>query len=186
MENNGNLDNPLRLSSRINSNYVLIPHELKITYDYINIIYYSIYEVIRMLTSQGLERDKAELTLGINIYDKPEDLVGIKAWTQLMLNLIFISPGTYPSMPELGVGIESYQYDFIDEALEEISAAITSQQQTYLPDIPLSSTSVTTMMVNGEKIMLIQLTFNTDEGPVSSGITLDLTPKKFLDFDIVW
>ena len=57
-----------------------------------------------------LECDKLELQLGINSFDNPTQLSELKAWSQLMLNLIFLEKGTYPSLPDMGVGIQNYEY----------------------------------------------------------------------------
>lgn len=135
-----------------------------------------------------LESLKDEVTLQINSYDKPEELSEVQAWSQLLLNLIFLRPGTYPSMPGMGVGIENYQYDFIDEALTEITQAIIKQQQTYLPDVPLSGVNATTFLKDGHTIIIIQLNFNLNKAPgvVSTAIAIDTHPRNFLNFDISW
>ena len=76
-----------------------------------------------------MECNKVEPSLEINSFDKPKELSGVTAWSQLILNLLFLKPGTYPSMPEMGIGIETYQYDYLDETITELQAAIINQQQ---------------------------------------------------------
>ena len=139
-----------------------------------------------MITSSPLESSKAETSLQINSFDKPEKLTDVSAWSQLMLNLIFLKPGSYPSIPEMGVGIEDYQYDFLDEAISELSSKITTQQQTYLPDIPLDGVEISSYDNNGQMILIIQLYFSTSSGPVSSAIAVNTSKRNFLDFDISW
>ena len=51
------------------------------------------------------EFEKAELKLEINAFDNPTRLNDLKAWSQLLLNLLFLRPGTYPSQPEMGIDI---------------------------------------------------------------------------------
>ena len=139
-------------------------------------------------TNPRRESDKLELLLSINSFDNPTQLSEIKAWAQLMTNLIFLEPGTYPSMPEMGVGIESYQYDFMDEALEELNAKIITQQQAYLPDIPLQAVTLEPYDYGALRILLIRLTFYTDVGNASAAIAVNTSPtsRNFLDFDISW
>ena len=134
------------------------------------------------------ESDKTELLLSINSFDNPTQLTDVKAWAQLMTNLIFLEPGTYPSMPAMGVGIESYQYDFMDEAFPELNAAIINQQQTYLPDIPLEAVSLEPYDYGALRILLIHLTFSTNAGRASVAVAVNATPtsRNFLDFDISW
>ena len=140
-------------------------------------------------TFSSMESNKRELQLSINSFDNPTELSDVKAWSQLILQLLFLEPGTYPSIPEMGIGIEKYQYDFIDEVVSELSAAILNQQQTYLKDIPLTSVQVAPATVNKETILLIQLTFDAGRGSEQkSVIAVNASPKSrnFLDFDVSW
>jgi len=139
-----------------------------------------------MQISGTMESRKSELTLDINSFDKPKELSSVGAWSQLILNLMFIKPGTYPSIPELGIGIEDYQYEYMDTAIDQLTAAITNQQQTYLPDIPLSQVNVSKMEKDGQPILIIQLFFNVDEGTATSAIALNVSKRNFLNFDVSW
>ena len=139
-----------------------------------------------MVTSNPLESSKAETSLEINSFDKPTELNDVSAWSQLMLNLIFLRPGTYPSLPEMGVGIEEYQYDFLEDAISELSAKITEQQQKYLPDVPLAGVQISKMEHEGQPILVIQLFFNTESGTTSSAIALNTSKRNFLDFEVSW
>lgn len=135
------------------------------------------------------ESDKKELQLSINSFDNPTELTGIKAWSQLILQLLFMTPGTYPTLPEMGVGIENYQFEFVDNVLSPLSASIIEQQRTYLSDIPLVAVTVEPATVNNETILLIQLTFDLGrDGSGNSVIAVNATPtsRHFLDFDISW
>lgn len=138
--------------------------------------------------NSSLESNKTELLLSINSFDNPTQLTQVQAWAQLMTNLIFLQPGTYPSMPEMGVGIEEYQYDFLDEVITELSARIISQQQTYLPDLPLRAVTIEPYDYEGLRILLIHLTFYTDMGNASVAVAVNASPgsRHFLDFDISW
>ena len=139
-----------------------------------------------MLTSSPLESSKNEASLQINSFDKPEELTDVKAWSQLILNLIFLKPCTYPSLPEMGVGIENYQYEFLEDTVNELSTKITEQQKTYLPDVPLSGIQISKMDHNGEPILVIQLIFNTESGAVSSAVAINVSKRNFLNFDVSW
>ena len=139
-----------------------------------------------MLMSNPLESSKKEPILEINSFDKPTELSGVSAWSQLLLNLIFLKPGTYPSAPEMGVGIEEYQYDFVDDAISELSTKITEQQKKYLSDIPLSSVQVTKVEQNGQPILVIQLFFNIASGTASSAIAINVSKRNFLEFEVSW
>ena len=139
-----------------------------------------------MVSSDTLDSNKKETSLQINSFDKPNELTGVAAWSQLMLNLIFLKPGTYPSLPEMGVGIEDYQYDFFEEAVEALSAAITEQQKVFLPDVPLTGIKISKLEKNGQPILVIQLFFDTNEGVETSAIAINTSKRNFLDFDVSW
>ena len=139
--------------------------------------------------TEKLESDKKELQLSINSFDNPTELTGIKAWSQLVLHLIFMKPGTHPTHPEMGIDLESYQFDFMDDAISSLSAAIINQQGKYLKDVPLTAVVIQPAEVNGERILLIQLTFtDSNRGTANSVIAINATPtsRHFLDFDISW
>ena len=136
--------------------------------------------------SNPLESSKNEASLEINSFDKPAELSNVAAWSQLLLNLIFLKPGTYPSLPEMGVGIENYQYDFLDDTISDLSTKITEQHKTYLPDVPLSGIQISKLEQNGEPILIIQLFFDTETGTSSSAIALNLSKRKFLNFEVSW
>lgn len=139
-----------------------------------------------MIISNPSESSKKEQLLDINSFDKPTELSGVAAWSQLLLNLIFLKPGTYPSLPEMGIGIEEYQYDFLDDAISALSAKITEQQKKYLPDIPLANVQITKVEQNGQPIMIIQLFFNADSANASSAIAINTSKRNFLDFEVSW
>lgn len=135
-----------------------------------------------------LEKNKQELSLSINSFDNPTNLLGVKAWSQLMLNLTFLRKGTYPSQPEMGIDIQSYEYEYLDEAVQQLAGEILDQQQKYLPDIPLIDVTVTTTEYKGSPVLLINYIFREDNRNVASAVAIDMASKdrKFLDFDISW
>lgn len=139
-----------------------------------------------MLTSNPLESSKIETSLEINSFDKPAELSNVSAWSQLMLNLIFLKPGTYPSIPEMGVGIENYQYDFLEDAISELSSKIVDQQQRFLPDVPLSGVQISKIEQKGQPILIIQLFFTTEADTTSSAIAINTSSRNFLDFEVSW
>lgn len=139
-----------------------------------------------MVVSNPLESSKKETLMDINSFDKPSELSGVSAWSQLLLNLIFLKPGTYPSLPKMGIGIEDYQYDFMEDTMSELSTKITEQQKQYLPDVPLNSVQISKIEKNGQPILIIQLFFNVESGPASSAVAFNVSKRNFLDFEVSW
>lgn len=139
-----------------------------------------------MLTSSPLESSKKETSLEIDSFDKPCEYSDVAAWSQLLLNLIFLKPGTYPSLPEMGVGIEDYQYEFLDEVIDALSSKINEQRTIYLPDVPLAGLQISKMEQNGDPILIIQFIFETDGGTSTSAVAVNVSKRNFLDFEVSW
>lgn len=132
-----------------------------------------------------LEANKKELGLGINVFNKPMEYQGKTAWFQLILNLMFLRPGTYPSIPVMGIGIQDYEYEYLDDAKDNIQTAIQDQVKTFLPDIPLDNVDIQSIEYNGKTIMLIAITLNENGESVTAAVASEVT-NKLIDFEISW
>ncbi len=134
----------------------------------------------------ALEANKKELVLSINVFNKPTELSGPKAWCQLILNLCFLRPGTFPSVPDMGVGIQDYEYEFIDSTISILNTKINDQVRTYLPDIPLESVKVKSVDgANGEKILMIVINL-IDNGAIVTEVIAAEIKNKLINFEISW
>lgn len=133
----------------------------------------------------ALESSKKELSLGINVFNKPTELSGPNAWSQLILNLLFLRPGTYPSQPSMGIGIQDYDYEFLDAAISKLDTEINSQIRIYLPDIPLDGVSVQSTIYNGKTILMIVIQLVVNGGIVTSVVASEVSDK-IIDFDVSW
>ncbi len=133
----------------------------------------------------ALESSKKELSLGINVFNKPTELSGPNAWSQLILNLLFLRPGTYPSQPSMGIGIQDYDYEFLDAAITKLDTEINSQIRIYLPDIPLDGVSVQSTIYNGKTILMIVIQLVVNGGIVTSVVASEVS-NKIIDFDVSW
>ena len=133
----------------------------------------------------ALEANKKELGLGTNAFNKPVEYTGYKAWCQLILNLLFLRPGTYPSIPEMGIGIQDYDYEFLDDVKENIQSNIEGQIKTYLPNIPLDSIELQSVDYNGRRILMIVINLIDNGQTVTSVVASEIT-NKLIDFEISW
>lgn len=132
---------------------------------------------------------KSELFLELDSFDKPKTTNNVGAWSQLILNLLFLLPGTYPSLPNMGIGLQLYEYEYLDDAIDEITSKIESQQQLYLPDIPLTEVDISKYYPKNspDPVLLIHLTFTTNENKSeTSVIALNTDKKRFIEFEISW
>lgn len=76
---------------------------------------------------------RKEIFMAQNIYNRQMMLEDMEAMGQTIQNLIIVKPGTYPNTPKLGVGIEDYLFDILDNiTLNDISANINNQISKYI------------------------------------------------------
>ena len=129
------------------------------------------------------EATKIELLLEVNSFNKPAEVQGKNDWTRLIKNLLFLEPGTYPSVPEMGLNIQGYDYEYMDETVSSLPEKIRSQVSTYLPDIPLQDVSAQSVDVDGRKVLLVVLSFY-DNGNVEHSAIASVVSEKILDFEI--
>lgn len=130
-----------------------------------------------------LERDKKEMLIELNSFDKPAMVSGKEAWIKLITNLFFIKKGTYPSTPMLGIDIPKYDYEFMDTALDVLPSEIMEQVRLFLPDIPLDTVTVDTTDVSGRKILLIILVFIDNSVDDTAVVAMDIA-QNIIDFEI--
>ena len=117
------------------------------------------------------DSEKIELLLSLNSFNQPAELAGKDAWIKLIMNLLFMKKGTYPSDPDMGGDLSKYEFAFIDDVKDEIRKVIDDQTSKYLPDIPLSGCSVSsTTLPTGKVVMLIMLTFRYSESEFDTAV----------------
>ena len=133
----------------------------------------------------ALEANKKELGLSTNVFNKATEYQGKTAWFQLILNLIFLRPGTYPSIPNMGVGLQDYEYEYIDDVKDHIRNKIEEQVNLFLPDVPLASVEVTSVEYEGKTILLIVISLE-DNGQIVTGAVASEVTNHLIDFEISW
>lgn len=95
-----------------------------------------------------------EYTLSMDPFQRPKVLDEKDATHTLIVRLILLEKGTYPTHPDMGVGIVSnYRFAFTEE-LEKLRTDILEQMSTYLPDIAATDVQVS----EDEKEVVIDIT----------------------------
>lgn len=130
-----------------------------------------------------LESQKKELLLGLNSFDKPAEVIGKNAWIKLITHLLFLKKGTYPSNPLIGIGIQQYEFSFMDDTITLLQSEILEQARIYLPDVPLDSVVVDSTEVEGKKILLIIITF-IDDGNIDTAVVATAVSQNIIDFEV--
>jgi hypothetical protein len=109
-----------------------------------------------------LESNKKEIQLSLNAFNSPTEASGPKAWIKLITQLLFLVKGTYPSDPNMGIGIQQYEFSLFTDIQDDLEESITEQIRTYLPDIPFDSVT-TRMSPTNPDVLLIFLNFTYND-----------------------
>lgn len=98
-----------------------------------------------------------EMLISVDNFKKPKVLQGKEAIGILLVRLIQLEPGTYPSRPKMGVGLLS-NYRYCDEAKAlELQDHIKEQIRTYLPQY--QGVRVATKL-NTKGVLMIDITID--------------------------
>jgi hypothetical protein len=85
------------------------------------------------------EELKYELELEYDNFNQPAYKKGLYALAQLIHNLCFIVPGTYPTSPEMGINIKQYEFEILtDDELRRIQQHVQEQIDVYIPNSYIS------------------------------------------------
>lgn len=75
-----------------------------------------------------------------------------------ILALLFMRPGSYQSIPKLGIGLQDYLYQFFDELdTDALSMQIAAQCQEFIPQIQNGNLKVLKTMDGNTPVLLIVL-----------------------------
>jgi hypothetical protein len=132
-----------------------------------------------------LESSKIELQFGLNSFDTPAENSGIKAWVRLISQLCFIVPGSYQSVPAMGIGIQNYDFSMIDNIQDDLEDKITEQVRTYLPDIPFDSVEIRRLSDTYPDVLLILFNFTYDDKIETAVVAAQTNSVNGINFEIV-
>jgi hypothetical protein len=97
-----------------------------------------------------------EPSFGVNSFNQAKYKNETETIANAILNLLFGKPGYFPSMPNLGINIQSYLYGFWDELnVTHIKALIATQCQIFREYVDDGSLDVIKTELNGSPILLI-------------------------------
>lgn len=84
-------------------------------------------------------------------------------------------------MPVMGIGIQNYEYEFIDDVKLELQQKILSQIHTYLPDIPVNGVVLSTTLIKNDTVLIVTITFYEDQGIDTGVIAISSKKRQGLD-----
>lgn len=116
-----------------------------------------------------------ESFLGIDEFNHPKVYTDQHATYVLLIRLILLEPGTYPTRPNMGVGIVSRYRFAIEDKIEQLQTDIEDQIREYLPEFQATSVVVSYKSNTKEVNIHItvdaytyQLTYNSETSTLSS------------------
>jgi hypothetical protein len=77
---------------------------------------------------------KGELLLNRSVYNTSMIRKDMEAVAQIIQNIMIYERGNYPNHPDLGFGIENYQFELLDSrTLQAMETDLTDQLDRFLP-----------------------------------------------------
>lgn len=107
---------------------------------------------------------KSEVNFGEDNFKNQNVLNAEDSITQLLLNLLFMKPGHFPSQPGLGIDIKSYLYrnsDSID--VEDLKTAIYNQCSPLMPYLDFDEMVLTVIPYHGQSSLLLIIPFTVEK-----------------------
>lgn len=132
------------------------------------------------------EYQKKEIGWGLNAFNRPVEYSGITAWVRLITQILFTRPGTYPTAPALGVGLQDYRYRFLDDVKVELEEKINYQVRVFLPGLPIGSVQVSSESVNGTEILILQFEFRLSDNNLQTAFVAVDIASKTLNYEVAF
>jgi phage baseplate assembly protein W len=96
-----------------------------------------------------------ELLLAKSVYNTNAQREHVEALAQTIQNIMIVETGTYPNQPQLGVGIENYEFEFLDnQTLTELKEKVDGNLKKFIPTFLTVNFEVDTIQNNMGKNIL--------------------------------
>ncbi len=100
-----------------------------------------------------------DLTFDVTDFYEPKIMSEIETVRNVLIFILFAKPGQYPSLPSIGIDLESYLYSFYDELNEEdLKTQIISQCAILNQYIADNTIVIKKQKYNGQPSLLITVT----------------------------
>lgn len=111
--------------------------------------------------SQAVETTEhviADLDFALNGFREQKVLYDENAYAQMIKRLLLMKKGTYPSIPDMGIGISTYRFQDIDRLVAgDLRNAIQDQINQYIPGLPLEKIDIAKVAYKGNYILYIDI-----------------------------
>ena len=112
-----------------------------------------------------------ELDFKLNNFNEQEAYTGTLAYAHKIKNLLFLRPGDHPSLPEMGLNIQSYRFKAIDDLVSgSLKEKISDQISTYVMDLPIENIDISTGYYNGDYYLILSIYLYQEDAEIVYGI----------------
>jgi hypothetical protein len=123
---------------------------------------------------------------GVNNFNEPKVLSVTETIARNIMLILFGKPGFYPSMPELGMDIGQYLYEFEDNIdTEGIKSKLVEQCEEFLPEVDTGEFDVKKSHYKGQPLLLIFIPVIIDEKTLSMALGITRNEKGELVYNFV-
>lgn len=126
---------------------------------------------------------RIELGFDLDDFQKPICYSGKDAWVHQILQLCIMDPGTIPSNPTIGVGMNNYEF-LLEDDRRKLASEINRQVPIFFPDMPFQNATVQSPSENEDQdILYIFLTFLVDSS-IETAVVAAKKGYQYIDFAI--
>lgn len=105
-----------------------------------------------------------EMDFSLNNFNEQKIYTGAMAYAHKIKNLLFMRPGDFPSMPEMGINIQSIRYQSLDDLVAgELREKLSDQITKYIMSLPVENIEVSAMKANGDYFLILKFTLTETE-----------------------
>lgn len=102
-----------------------------------------------------------DTTFELNEFNEPRIRSEIETLKDVVLFILFSKPGSYPSLPEIGLNIEDYLYSFYDELdVNELKDKLKEQCSILAPYMTGGAIAIQKTKYNGQPSLIINIEGN--------------------------
>lgn len=124
-----------------------------------------------------------ELDMSLNYFREQKTYEGILGKAQDIKNLLFLKPGDYPSIPEMGINISAIRFKDIDVLLAgDLKDIIKTQITAYIDNVPLEDVNLYLAKVNNIDVLFIDITLVSE--PETITIAIAQKNNQIINFDL--
>lgn len=124
-----------------------------------------------------------ELDMSLNYFKEQKKYEGVMAKAQDIKNLLFLRPGDFPSIPEMGINISSIRFRNVDTLLAgDLKNIIKDQITAYIDNVPLDEVNIYLSKVHDVDVLFIDISLLSE--PVTLSYAMAQKNNDIINFEL--